>query len=272
MRVLIASLAVVGLTQQALAADLGPILRGSDSYEPPSFRWGGTYAGLQAGYAIGSADFSNGTSSLIAFLLRDTILQQEAQVSQLTVLGKIETVRGAFGGFVGYNKEYEEFILGYELNYNRTALGASSADSLSRTFETSDGFLHSFTVSATSAVKVTDYGTIRARAGWNLGSFVPYAFGALAIGRADVTQSATVTDFAIDLSAQKRPDQFLPPTTQTAGQLGAFAYGYAAGIGVDAALTSNIFVRGEWEWLQFIPFLNQKVHINTSRVALGLRF
>jgi hypothetical protein len=31
-------------------------------------------------------------------------------------------------------------------------------------------------------------------------------------------------------------------------------------------------MRGEWEWVQFAPIKDIKVHTNTARAALGLRF
>src|SRR6266849_2440090 len=53
---------------------------------------------------------------------------------------------------------------------------------------------------------------------------------------------------------------------------GVFAYGAAAGLGVDVALLPNVFLRGEWEFVQFAPLQGDHIHINTVRTALGLKF
>ncbi len=46
----------------------------------------------------------------------------------------------------------------------------------------------------------------------------------------------------------------------------------AAGLGVDVALLSNVFLRTEWEWVQFAPLKGDHIHISTVRTALGLKF
>src|SRR2546423_3906800 len=259
MRVLLIGLAVLGLGGNAAAADL-PWLRGSyvEDSPAPTAGWAGFYGGVQAGVSTGSADFSGATGSLVAFILRNTTLENEAQVSRWTTLGKADTSHIHYGAFVGYNTRWDEGILGFEINYNRTALDLSATDSIGRSFQTSDGFLNNVFVSGTSSVRVTDYGTIRARAGWDAGRFLPYAFAGLAIGRADVTHSATVSVHGIDITnPPTRPDTFLGPTTQTESRLGVFAYGYAAGLGIDMMLLSNLFMRAEWEWVGFAQFQDQ---------------
>ena len=39
--------------------------------------------------------------------------------------------------------------------------------------------------------------------------------------------------------------------TQGTGQNGAYAYGVAAELGMDVALSTNLFVRGEFEYIFF---------------------
>src|SRR5664279_1156651 len=105
-------------------------LRGSET-EPvgaPTYpRWDGFYFGAQAGRTFGSADFSNGSSSLISYILANSELQDT--VSNWTTLPKSITASQSYGGFIGYNVQWGEVITGIELNYNHLALNASAQDS-----------------------------------------------------------------------------------------------------------------------------------------------
>ena len=126
------------------------------------------------------------------------------------------------------------------------------------------------TVQGSATARITDFGTFRLRGGWAAGPFLPYGFVAFALGRADVTRSATVQYTRTDLSDQTITT--FGPVTETDGRRGAFAYGAAAGLGVDVALLSNVFLRTEWEWVQFAPLKGDHIHISTVRTALGLKF
>src|SRR5215510_3352143 len=112
MRCVIASLAVLAFAPQAPAADLG-FLRGSDVYGPAEATftsWSGLYFGGQIGYSNLQADFANGTASLIANMLRNSTLEDEAQVSTWTVLGEADKRAANYGAFAGYNSQWENVI------------------------------------------------------------------------------------------------------------------------------------------------------------------
>jgi opacity protein-like surface antigen len=309
MRCLIFALVLAGMIADAFAADRSevPTLRGSDAVAPAQLArtpivapkypdWSGVYFGVQTAHTTASVDFGNGTSSLIHHILRNSILDSE--VSQWTTLSQADTVGKSYGGFVGYNTSWDEIVLGMEANYSRTSLSQAAADSLSRVITNNTGappghtFSYDVTVSASASVHITDLATVRARAGWAAGQFLlPYAFVGLAIGRADVSRSAavsgTLTD-SFDVTATVTDPitglvtTITTPTStknalvltgpQTESLKGVFAYGYTAGLGVDFALTQNLFVRGEWEWIQFAPIKDTRVHINTVRAAVALKF
>jgi len=38
------------------------------------------------------------------------------------------------------------------------------------------------------------------------------------------------------------------------------------------ALLPNVFVRAEWEYIQFFPVQDFKIHIATGRVGVGVKF
>jgi outer membrane immunogenic protein len=277
MRSALGLVVALGLVPAAQAADLFdlPILRGSSGSElgPPSYqRWDGFYAGLQAGYQASSMDFGGSTSDQIAYILRNTTLENEAQVSRWTVLPSTATSGTSYGGFVGYNMQWENAVLGLELNYDRSSLRGQAADSIGRSTTVSDGYFYSVQVASQASLRVQDYVTARARVGWAGTWFMPYMFAAIAVARVDAVRSATVSLTGTDISGAGRPNVALAPTTQADRSDGAFAYGYAVGIGADVALTSNLFLRGEWEYLKLTYSGGYEADINTLRGGLGVKF
>jgi outer membrane immunogenic protein len=292
--VVVAWLAVVGFVETAVAADLGPYLRGPQYGEPvPVYRWGGVYGGAQAGFSTASMNLSQSVGALVGDMLRLTTIEQDFNVSSWPVLGKPNPVGASFGGFVGYNWQWEDAVTGFEINYNRASLSGSGSNSIARSITDSNGlplhhtYVYDVAVTGTAAARITDWGTFRFRGGWAAGQFLPYGFVAFAVGRADVSRSATVTYSAIDFPDSGTaatvascappppgPQYAICPTTlsESAAQKGVFAYGAAAGLGVDIALLPNVFLRGEWEFVQFAPLKGDHIHINTVRTALGLKF
>jgi outer membrane immunogenic protein len=273
MRWLMCALIVVGSAQGAAAGDLGlPILRGSTTYDVGGpTRWDGFYVGAQAGGTWSGTDFANSTKSLVAFILRNTTIESEQHVSDWTTLGKSDTSGNSWGGFIGYQMQWDEVVFGAEANYSRTNMSTSASDAMRRTFSTSDGYSNDVQVTATSAIHITDYGTARFRAGWAAGNFLPYAFVGVAIGRADVSRSARVIASGFDTTGSGNPP-YSSDITNAAVKNGAFAYGWTSGLGLEMALMQRFFVRGEYEYVQFGAFNDLNTHIHTARAAVGVKF
>jgi len=272
MRWLICGFAFAGVAQQAIAADLGDsFLRGASTVitAPGGNRWDGVYFGGQIGAVYSGTNFASSSKSLVAFLLRNTTIENEFHVSDWTTLGKADTSGISYGGFIGYNMQWEEAVVGVEANYNRTNVSTSASDSMRRLFATSDGYNNDVSVTATSAINISDYGTLRLKGGWAAGNFMPYGFVGFALGRADVTRTAHV--IASGTSTTGGPPYAFDQTT-TAAKIGDFAYGYAVGLGVDMALMQYLFVRAEYEYVQFGAFNDLNTHIHTARVAAGVKF
>jgi outer membrane immunogenic protein len=288
MRRVMIGLGLLGLVQSAHAADL-PYLRGSNV---PTYHWAGFYAGAQVGYSGASYDFSGGVSSLVNFILRG-YPTLAGDVSGWNVLGKSSSSAFTYGGFVGYNAEWEGVILGVELNYNRTSLFKADSNfivapdnNLTVISATEYWQFDKITATGATSLKITDVATLRGRAGWEAGPFLPYAFAGVAVGRANVTQSASVsahyTDFKLgcdqfgNCSFQASGDGTVPvppnPTALTNSQSGRFVYGGAGGLGLDMVLTANVFARLEWEYLLFQPIDGIHANVNSVRTALGVLF
>ena len=109
----------------ASAADMPEFLRGS--YTPSVTRWEGFYFGAQAGQTWGTADFGNADNSLVGYMLANTELQ--SIVTNFTTLPKSTTGGASYGGFIGYNWQWDDVVLSAELNYNHMSIETGQRDS-----------------------------------------------------------------------------------------------------------------------------------------------
>ena len=101
----------------------------------------------------------------------------------------------SFGGFVGYNFQWDQLVIGFDVGYKyASVLGFD------------DGVTQQF--------KLVDYVPIRARAGYAIGTFLPYALLGGAIGRFN----------------------YFNPSTGI-GEDNAFSAGFLTGLGVDWLIT-----------------------------------
>lgn len=273
MRRLMLSLVAVSVAQSALAADYGePVLRGSQSYYVPGnpvyYRWDGVYFGGQVGGVYGRGDFGGGVGSLVSNILRNTTIESEAQVSSWTTLSKADVSGVSYGAFAGYNAQWENAVLGFEINYNHTDQNVEARDSIARSFTTSDGYFYNVNVTGSALVRVKDYGTIRARAGWVFDNIMPYGFVGLALMRSDVVRSANVNLTATQVGF---PDLALNQT-QAVTSTDVVSYGWALGLGADWAILPNLFLRAEYEYINFGDVKDVKLQMQTARLGVGVKF
>jgi opacity protein-like surface antigen len=49
-------------------------------------------------------------------------------------------------------------------------------------------------------------------------------------------------------------------------------FGFNVGVGVDVALTPSVFLRAEYEYVQFAPVANLIVDVNSVRAGAGFKF
>lgn len=254
---------------RAMAADWP--LRGSVA--PSYARWDGWQLGVMAGYGNLNADFGNSTSPLVASILRNSLLEQEAAPSTWTALQPNSTNGPVFGAFLGYNVQWDELVLGWDLAYKHpSVLQSSTGDTLTRRVDLSNNEQHDVTVAGQSTFKLVDYATLRARAGYAVGQFLPYAVVGIAVGRFNYQTSVTVTDSVTQLLPA--PPTFLGTNVQSAsaGQNNVFVAGVAAGLGVDWAVTPVVFLRGEWEFVAFAPVNSTRSNSQTGLVGIGMRY
>jgi opacity protein-like surface antigen len=266
MRKLILAAALFGMAQGAQAADLPdlPILRGSlpDGYSARTVNWQGYYIGGQAGYGSTNAKFRpDSNNSLVTALIASVPVGADYTVpsTAFNQLGTGHAQQTGFGGFVGYNSQWDDVIVGIEGSYMHGDFSATS----SWTAPPPPAGVNIAQTFSRATMTVNDYGTLRARAGYVAGSFLPYMFGGLALGRADVVREVGIVQ-------TNSPSGALPPPNQISRLTDRFVYGYSAGLGVDVALVAGLFLRAEWEYARFIGPVDTS--INTVRAGLGYKF
>jgi outer membrane immunogenic protein len=134
-----------------------------------------------------------------------------------------------YGVFAGYNFQFENTVLGIEADMTLGEVSESTA--------------------TLSGYSFSNWGTLRARAGYTIGAFMPF-----------VTAGLVVVGSEIGSNAQ---------------------HGLTAGAGVDVALTENIFLRGEWQYFAVYRLEGAGTEgadrrgdasVNTVRGAVGVKF
>lgn len=279
-RALLCAAAVAALTAMsaalyatpAAAADwLDNTLRGTFTNNAP-VRWDGVNLGATIGLSNMMTDFGKSSSSLIAYSLRNTTVENEFSPSNWTTLPSNTTNGRQYSLFLGYNVQWSELVLGLDGSYNKpSSLASSASDSIARQVTTSSLVNEALTITAQSSLKLVDYATVRARAGYAMGQFLPYAVIGAAVGRFNYATTATVHDVGTPL-AGSTVTAFNTFDTQSNAKDGAIVGGFVVGLGMDVAITPNVFLRGEWEYVGFAPVSGIRAGINTGRVGVGVRF
>jgi outer membrane immunogenic protein len=270
---------ILGTAMPALAADYDlPILRGSEppapvvTVGPATFtRWSGFYVGGDASYNNATTDFGQATAPGVEFALQGTVVQQQFTPSELQLLGK--GASSAFGGgaFLGYNTQWQDLVLGVEANYTHASLNTASATSptfqIARAFNPPAGNVTSVSInSAAGHMSLTDYAEARGRAGYVVGNLMPYGFIGMVVGRGSYSITTRVDAFCGAFECMGFP------LTPSSGQSNLLMWGYSVGAGLDWAVTPNIFVRGEFDFDQFVPVSNISLALVSGRLGVGYKF
>lgn len=280
MRAVVVALMGLGLAQPALAADLG-VLRGSFAPTAAYRNWEGPYAGAAIGIGNGGANLDGQAGALVQQMAAHTELLDQG-IQNWTTSGRADTgAQAQYGAFIGYNAQWEDAVVGVEVNYYHTSMNASSGGRTpmdpnsyimlpwgSTEYSVPTG------VSGTSGIKLTDFGTVRARFGWAFDRFLPYLTGGLALGRASYGSTAMIERLEgqyMGTTVPNPPNPHPDRGISTASNMknGALIYGWSAGLGMDVAVTDDIFVRAEYEYIQFSQ---SSLTLNSGRIAAGFRF
>ncbi|HEY5794811.1 MAG TPA: outer membrane beta-barrel protein [Bosea sp. (in: a-proteobacteria)] len=274
----------LGAATTAEAADY-PVLRGSqieDAPAPETFdsrmNWGGFYYGGGAG--VSDTKFEpggDGLQNLARFSFRNTRLGNEIDMGNLVSALPSKRDSGAtFFGFTGYNWAFGDVILGLEADYTRSNQSYLLTDYIARRYTDSGGTVNDFSLSTRQGAELLDYATARIRMGWAYGRIMPYGTFGAAVGRFNTTSTILSTNYITQTNpvtgAVEQGQAEGRPLTVGASKTNVYGFGLAAGLGVDWALTDNLFLRAEYQLIRFADVEGTTTTINTARVAAGLKF
>lgn len=261
-------------TAPALGADF-PVLRGSFAPaasprvdEDDQTQWAGFYAGGFYGYSGGRFRDSQSSpyDSLTNFYVRNNV-PTAFRLNDSGLLSLGTDNNSGFGGFLGYNWIFGDAMIGVEADLTKLSLFSTAVQTLTNTgIAAPSGAVGSATLIGTTNAKLDGYGTIRARAGWATGAFLPFITGGLAIGKG--TYSNTL---ALNYSDPGAPPAVQIGPQRVSGKSNVYVLGGTVGAGVDVLLASNILLRGEYQFARFYGS-NIPLDIHTVRVGAGVKF
>lgn len=289
----------LGVVAPVQAADLDyGVLRGPD-YEPvsPVIDWNGVYVGGHGGYTSAALGFKNVFQPIVAKALIATTAETDLGASSLLTPSSQRVDGTSFGAYAGYNYQFEDTVVGVEADYTRFEKLGSTFDALGRSKLNSAGFYETVDLAGLASTKIQEFGTIRARAGYVMGNFLPFITGGVAIGRAQVTDQVAIRDYGYDQAAYKANTAL---TSGTPAYVNNFGYqtfdqknpsnstvaspevvkkvttkvvgGVTLGAGLEFALTQNIILRGEYQYVLFNDFDGHKMNLNTVRGGAAVKF
>jgi outer membrane immunogenic protein len=237
---------VLGAASGAQAADMPDFLRGSlPAGPPPITNWQGWYIGGQGSYGT---DTSQVSPSLNNDLRAQPIAPAGFNYTWAN-LSQAKDVAGGYGAFAGYNGQWDDVVAGIEANYMHTNYAALT---------TGIGVDPSGAITNSRAlVSLTDFGSIRLRAGYAIGCFLPYLYAGVGLGNQTIDRSVSATP--------------APVNTQTfSNTKDILVYGYSAGFGVDVMMTAGLFMRAEYEYQRVTA--STETTINSGRLGIGYKF
>ena len=201
--------------------------------------WAGFYIGGQVGYSSANADFSGTTQDPLAFVLRELTLEAVQQPSSWPVLGSATHSHASFGGLVGYNAQYEHLVLGVEANYSQADLSLTAPNFPISRLTSAGGNTYLVNITGSGTVTDLNFATLRARGGWAMGNFLPYAFGGLAVGHYNMHISATVSGIQNPQNQPCTPSGPASPMQPGLSVLSSGRFRAMAAFTVLAAITSE---------------------------------
>lgn len=244
-RILFAGAALAALLgTRAFAADME--LKAPPPPAAPS--WTGPYIGLNGGYTWSNDPVQTTTTNVSSIpFLNGNI--GGAVATQGTGTVPINSNGFMGGAQIGYNKQYNNFVLGIEYDFQGVARGSNQGTlvNVGTVAGSSCPGGCASTGTITSSRNLDFLGTVRARIGFlPTPSILPFVTGGFAYGQASTSTSITET-----LGYSDTPTPF-----GTAGSLSASALGWTAGGGVEWMFAPSWSAKVEYIYYDIGPVTN----------------
>ncbi len=258
----------------ATAADLFGPLRGTHSSMPqltPVQVWDGAYFGGFAGMTNLRTDVASGFRGFLMEEFRGDAFASNLGLTNWIGLPSRRSQDRSFGFFAGYSFQFDEAVLGFEFDYMRSDATVLAQDSRRRANRSlnglpgRDGQTGEVTFRGSGAIQMRDLMTLRARAGYTYGSMLPFVTGGIALARYSHRYEASIS-VDPDTPPSIRDIRYGPDTKS------GYGFGLAAGAGMDVAITENLFLRGEWQYLYFRDLGGTSADLNSFRAGAGVKF
>lgn len=263
----------------AQGADMA--LRGSmPAYEPTGPNWGGVYVGAFGG--VGAMNLgTNGAAQnfvnqqLSGWAFADGTSQATA-ISNIMLLNPVNASPRVFGGFIGYQAQFEDAVIGIEADYTNLSGprgGATVYTPPASLLISGDAYQDRITPTVGVSAYMHDYWTVRGRAGWAVGRFMPYMTAGLAIARGSSAMSyqASCTRIGADTVSGS--------TTCSGGRAAVVAestnrigFGLVGGAGMEALITDNLFARVEYQYLRVPAMAGVPVTLHSVRAGIAVKY
>jgi opacity protein-like surface antigen len=235
-----------GAATAAHAADMPDFLRGSLPAGPaPVANWQGWYIGGQGSYGTDTAQVSPSLNND----LRAQPVPPPGFHYTWANLSQAKDVAPGYGAFAGYNAQWDDVVAGFEANYMHTNYAALT---------TAVGVDPTGAITTSRAlVSLTDFGSIRLRAGYAIGCFLPYLYAGAGLGSQTIDRSVSAVPTPVN-------------TATFSNTKDSLVYGYSAGFGVDVLMTAGLFMRAEYEYQRVTA--STETTINSGRLGIGYKF
>lgn len=280
-------------TQFSNAADFGgTALRGSIQPQQQSSAqlWDGVYVGALGGYGAANVSSTTTAQNLAANYYYGTDFQNNKSgppASTFIQVPKSTTQTPTMGLVIGYNSTWEDAVLGIEADYQRYNLNTKSVfdtgghqfdtgrtvdintvDALGVAVTKTFPINGHFSITGSDVTKITDVVTLRGRAGYAMGNFLPFITAGVAIGHGSRTTSITTSDYYFTQLTQSATNT---NTTKSTNR-DRFVGGIAIGAGADYAITPNLFLRAEYQYIKFSSFGGANVAMSNARAGVAAKF
>ena len=266
-----AALALPATAFVAQAADLPRRPPEPPPAMPVMFTWAGFYAGIHGAYGWGQFNREQFDQNLIAAAIPANYAYADIVRKYAAALpGTYDANQWGGGFFAGYNFVAGNLVFGPELDYT-AFFGKFGASTICYYPDPTLGLTlpgaptQSLIVGADTTSKITDYALVKARLGYAYDRFLPYAYlgigGAryVAQGVGSIEQYTTATGIVTGSST----------STINKNQT-TLAYG--AGAGLDYAITDQILLRAQYDYVQLDSVVGQESKIQVGKIGAGIRF